>query len=111
MGMLIRSTKAIVLAVMVFFSLHYLGVDDGPAVACALVPMVLGFLNVLVSFAFGLAGLVFIVACTSALVPDWRHKAGELASWAGFGQSKPTTVNVVAPRGDKDKEAPHDKKP
>lgn len=76
--MLFNVIKAIILAVMMFFSLQYLGFPMAGSAIFSLVPLLLGLLNVFTGFAYGLTGLIFIAACATALVPDWRTKSQEI---------------------------------
>lgn len=74
--------KAAALAVMMFFSLRYLGFNVGGALIFSTVPLLLGVLNVFTGFAYGLTGFIFILACGTALIPDWQTKSEELVNWA-----------------------------
>jgi lysylphosphatidylglycerol synthetase-like protein (DUF2156 family) len=81
MGTLLHILKAAVLAVMMFFSLVYLGFNTGGAIVFSMVPLMLGVLSVFTGFAYGLTGFVFILACALALMPDWRTKTEGIAGW------------------------------
>lgn len=70
--------KAIILAVMMFLSLQFLGFSVAGSAIFSLVPLLLGLLNVFTGFAYGLTGLIFIAACATALIPDWRTKSQEI---------------------------------
>lgn len=76
--MLFHIAKAIILAVMMFFSLQILGFSVIGSMIFSLIPLLLGFLNVFTGFAYGLTGLIFIAACTTVLIPDWRTKSQEI---------------------------------
>lgn len=78
MTMLFHVVKAIVLAVMMFLSLQFLGFPVAGSAIFSLIPLLLGLLNVFTGFAYGLTGLIFIVASTTALIPNWRTQALEL---------------------------------
>lgn len=98
--------KATILAVMMFFSLRYLGFDAGGAMIFSLVPLLLGILNVFTGFAYGMTGFIFILACSTALMPDWRTKAIQLLDWALQHQG-PRYEKPVAPKPDaENKEKP-----
>lgn len=91
----LQIVKAAVLAVMMFFSLHYLGFGVWGAMIFSLVPLLLGLLNVFTGFAYGLTGFIFILACATALVPDWRTKSQGFLNWAL--QEKAKHEKLVAP--------------
>jgi hypothetical protein len=67
--MLIRLIKPIALFLIMFLSLRYLGVDTSAALIASMIPLVLGFVGVLTTAAYGVAGVVFIAAALSALLP------------------------------------------
>lgn len=95
--MLFHIIKAIILAVMMFLSLQFLGFTVAGSVIFSLVPLLLGLLNVFTGFAYGLTGLIFIVACATALIPDWRTKVQEL--W----KTAKSEVAAVQPHKDSQK--------
>lgn len=68
--MLLRILKAVVLAVVMYFSLRFLGFGRGAALIGGSIPLLLGVVNVFVRFAFGIAGICFVVAALSALLPE-----------------------------------------
>lgn len=76
--MLFHVIKAIILAVMMFLSLQFLGFSVAGSAIFSLVPLLLGLLNVFTGFAYGLTGLIFIAACATALIPDWRLRSQEI---------------------------------
>ena len=78
MAIVFRSVKAVLLAAMMFFSLRYLGFSVEASAIFSLVSLCLGILSVLSSVAYGLTGIVFILACATALVPDWQTKSKSL---------------------------------
>ncbi len=63
---------------MMFLSLQFLGFSAAGSAIFSLVPLILGLLNVFTGLAYGLTGLIFIVACATALVADWRKQAQEI---------------------------------
>ena len=86
-----------VLAIMMFFSLRYLGFKQG-AIIFSLVPLVLGILNVFTAFAYGLTGFIFILACGTALVPDWRTKVDSIINLViQDAQYNSKSEEVIAP--------------
>ena len=98
MGTVLRVLKAVVLAVMMFFSLRYLGFNTGGAAIFSLVPLLLGILNVFTSFAYGLTGSIFILASGMALMPDdWKLKMETFTSWIIQDIKKDTNVNNILP--------------
>ncbi len=82
MGTLFHVLKAVVLSIVMFFSLRYLGFSTNPSLVFSLVPLVLGTLGVLTSMAYGLTGLVFVLACTTALFPNWKNDTKEFGDFA-----------------------------
>jgi hypothetical protein len=81
--MLFRVLRSLLLASVMYFSLRYLGFSQAPSLLCALIPLLLGALNVLIGVAVAMSGLAFLVCCTFALAAD-RHvdltQVGTLAS-------------------------------
>ncbi len=73
--------KPTILALLMFISLKLLGVGNGGAVLFSMVPLLLGLLNVLTAFAYGLTGLMFILACASTIIPDWQGKSEDIVNW------------------------------
>jgi hypothetical protein len=74
-----RIAKAISLFLIMFFSLIFLGCDKHTALLVSLIPLVLGSLNILTGPAFGIAGLTFILAAMSALLPAKYHSGLDFA--------------------------------
>lgn len=79
--MLLRCLKSIIFFALLYFSLRYLGIGKNTSLIVSLIPLLLGFLNILTAPAFGIAALVFICAALSALLPakyssvaDFMHK-------------------------------------
>jgi hypothetical protein len=72
--------KPLILALMMFFSLKSLGVVNDSAVLLSLVPLLLGLLNVLTAFAYGLTGLIFILACATTLDSEWQGKSENIVN-------------------------------
>ena len=86
--------KAVILAVMMYFSLLFLGFSAAPAMIFSLVPLLLGVLNVFTAFAYGLTGLVFIIACATALVPDWKSELKNI--WQSAREQVEMNKNAVS---------------
>jgi hypothetical protein len=76
--MLIRFVKSIVLFVVMFYSLIYLGIPSSAAIIVSTIPLVLGMVGILTGPAFSLAGVVFIVAALSSLLPDEKRNLPNL---------------------------------
>jgi hypothetical protein len=74
-----RILQAVALFFVMFFSMKYLGFDKQTAILVSLIPLVLGFINVLTGPAFGLAGITFIVAALSSLLPLQYHSGLDFA--------------------------------
>lgn len=105
--MLFQVIKSIVLFFLMYFSLKFLGIASGAAIIASLIPLVLGMLNILTATAFGIAGLVFVLAAFSALLPtkylnatDFVEKAFKDVSFerrvksVTTNQGKPKKENV-----------------
>jgi hypothetical protein len=78
MDYLLRGLKAILMSAVMFFSLRYLGFGIESSVAFSMVPLLLGSLNVLSGFAYGVTGVTLIAACSLALLPELRRPVGQL---------------------------------
>jgi dolichyl-phosphate-mannose--protein O-mannosyl transferase len=94
MNILFRILKSILLTIIMFFSLRYLGVSYGTAAIVSLIPLVLGSANVLASFGFIVSGLVFIVACGSSLLPEFHFDSKEIVH---LPQSAKDMVKLAKP--------------
>lgn len=70
----IRILKALALAMIMFFSLRYLGVSAGASLALSLIPSVLGILDIMAGPAYAITAVVFILACSSTLIPEFGIK-------------------------------------
>ena len=66
----IRIVKALVLAMIMYFSLRFLGVSAGASLALSLIPSVLGTLNIMAGPAYAITAIIFILACSSTLIPE-----------------------------------------
>lgn len=78
--MLFRCIKSIIFFSLLFASLRYLGVAKEASFIVSLIPLILGFLNILVGPAFGLAALVFSCAALSALLPAEYSSAADFVN-------------------------------
>jgi membrane-bound ClpP family serine protease len=76
--MLFRFVKSIVLFIVMFYSLSYLGIPSNAAIIVSTIPLVLGMVGILTGPAFSLAGIVFIVAALSSLVPEEKRNLPSL---------------------------------
>jgi uncharacterized membrane protein YjjB (DUF3815 family) len=76
----VRIFKPLVLAVISFFSLSYLGLPTLACTAIAAIPLVLGLLSIMTSFVYSLAGLSFIAAAFSTLIPSQYSNAVDFAT-------------------------------
>jgi hypothetical protein len=70
--MVFRIGKSVILAIIMYFSLRFLGISSGASFIVSLIPSVLGSLDVMTGKVYALTGLVFIIACGSALAPDLK---------------------------------------
>ena len=68
--LLLRIVKAAIVALVLYFSLIFLGFPSGGSLIFALVPFICGSLNIMLGFSFTLTGLIFFIAATFALIPD-----------------------------------------
>jgi hypothetical protein len=74
-----RSIKSIVLFLVMYCSMKYLGINNGPAIVVSSIPLVLGMVNIMTGTAFSIAGLVFLLAAFSALLPSKYRNAADFA--------------------------------
>jgi len=70
LGIVFRIGKALVLGSLMYFSLRVLHFSVGASFFFALVPALLGSLNIMTGTAFGLTGIVFILASGSVLLKE-----------------------------------------
>ncbi|WP_124520302.1 hypothetical protein [Burkholderia sp. Bp9131] len=80
MGIVFRIFRAVLVGIVMYFSVVYLGFDKGTAAALCLIPMVLGALDILTEFGFAIAALAFVVAAFSSALPDKYGNAVEFVS-------------------------------
>ena len=74
--MLFQLVKSIVLFGLMYVSLKYLGISEDSALVVSTIPLVLGLIGgVLTGFASIIAGLVFVLAAFSVLLPAKYHNA------------------------------------
>ncbi|MQR00793.1 hypothetical protein [Glaciimonas soli] len=59
-----------------------MGISYGTSIILSLIPLVLGSISVLTSFAYMLSGLVFIAACASSLLPEFHLNAKDIVNFA-----------------------------
>lgn len=72
MPMFLRISKAILLAVLMYLSLRYLGISRATSFAISLIPSVLGAFNIMAGLAYSMTGLVFMMACGSTLMHELK---------------------------------------
>lgn len=82
MGIFFRVPKSILLTLIMFFSLRYLGISNSTSAVVSLIPLVLGSISVLTSVSYILTGLVFIAACGSSLLPELHINAKDIVDFA-----------------------------
>ena len=82
---LFRAVRSFVLALIMFFALRTLGFSPGGAVLGALIPLVLGTVDVMAATAFSLTGCIFIFAVAVALFPT---QYAMLKNLAGMGMEQ-----------------------
>ena len=72
------------MAVVMYFSLHAVGFAAGPSLAFALVPLLLGMLDVMAPVAYAMTAVALILACTAALfqIHDLKRETTEFLSSA-----------------------------
>ena len=68
--LILRIVKAAIVALVLYFSLLFLGFPSGGSLVFALVPFICGSLNIMLPFSYMLTGIIFFIAATFALVPD-----------------------------------------
>ena len=69
-SLILRIVKAFIVSLLLYFSLIFLGFPKAGSLVFSLVPFVFGSLNIMVGFAYSLAGIVFFIAALTALFPD-----------------------------------------
>ncbi|SFI17784.1 hypothetical protein SAMN04515618_112125 [Collimonas sp. OK307] len=82
MDIFFRVSKSILLSLIMFFSLRYMGISYATSIVISLIPLVLGSIGVLTSFAYMLSGLVFIAACASSLLPEFHIDTKDIVEFA-----------------------------
>jgi hypothetical protein len=96
--------KPLALCVIMFFSLQYLGFGTNASLMVSLIPLVLGFLNVLALPAYTLTGVVFIIAALSSLLPAGdrdvlKYLRTTISNVSGsWGESEPVTTKPIQPK-------------
>ena len=86
-ALILRIVKSLTVALLLYFSLIFLGFPKAGSLIFALVPFVFGSLNIMMGFAYSMAGIVFFIAALTALfpgIPDFLSKSGELVENASF---------------------------
>ena len=68
--LLLRIVKAAIVALVLYFSLLFLGFPSGGSLVFALVPFICGSLNIMLTFSYTLTGVIFFIAALFALLPD-----------------------------------------
>ncbi len=71
--MVFQVIKSVVLFGVMYWALKFLGVPEGAALITSTIPLVLGLIGVMTEVAFSIAGLVFVLAAFSALLPAKYH--------------------------------------
>ncbi len=74
LGLFFRISKALVLGIVMYFSLRGLNFSMGASFAFALVPAVLGAVNILTGPAFMLTGALFIASSSLVLLKETNVK-------------------------------------
>lgn len=78
-----RIVSSFLVALIMFFSMKHLGFSSNAAMVSSLIPLVLGSMGILSSFAYMLTGVCFIVSCGATLLPELGAGAktvGDLAN-------------------------------
>ena len=109
MHILPRIARSLILGLIMFFSVRGLGFSPGQASLAAMIPFLLGAVDVMAGSAFSLTGMVFIVSVLAHVFPVqyatfrvlsaslWEQAGGELQNTAAVsGSTSPVTgVPVV----------------
>ena len=95
--MIFQGIKSIVLFGLMYWSLKFLGVAKGAALVTSTIPLALGLIDVMTGTAFSIAGLVFVLAAFSALLPA-KYSNGidfveQIFSSAKFNKSSVVTTD------------------
>lgn len=64
----LRIAKALALALIMYFSVRFLGFPTTAALMLALIPFALGSLNIMTRFAYSLTAVVLIIAAFSTII-------------------------------------------
>ena len=92
MDLLFRVSKSLLFSLIMFFSLRYMGVSTEASIVMSLIPLVLGTIGILVHISYIITGLVFIIACTSSLLPELHVSGKDLTEMAATATTKPVPV-------------------
>jgi len=96
MDLIFRAIRAAVFALIMFFSLTYMGIPLSVAFTISLIPLVLGLVNVMTGFAVSLTALVFVVACFSSLVASFNIPFAEITTLAANAINKAKSTATAA---------------
>lgn len=75
---LFRIVRSFALAAIMFFSLRGLCLNGSAALIGSLVPLLLGVVDVMAGTAFGLTGLIFIIAVVAHIFPQEAATIGKV---------------------------------
>jgi hypothetical protein len=75
-GISFRIGKALLLGALMYYSLRMLNFSMSASLTFALVPAILGSLNIVTRLAFTLTAIVFIIASASMLLKDRNFRVG-----------------------------------
>ena len=100
--MIFQVVKSIVLFGLMYGSLKYLGISEGSALVISTIPLVLGLIGgVMTGLASIIAGLVFVLAAFSVLLPAKYHNAMEFVEKIS-GDTEFNKVDLNSDKNEKD---------
>ena len=77
---LFRFAKSVSLFAVTYFSLIHLGVGQEASIIVGLIPLVLGFINVMTELSFSIAAFIFVISAISSLLPSKYKHVAEIVS-------------------------------
>ena len=76
---LFRIIRSFACAVIMFFSMRALNFNGAASILASLIPLLLGMVDIMTGTAFGLVGLIFILAVTVHIFPNQFTALGKIA--------------------------------
>lgn len=86
--MFARTARSFLVSMIMYYSLKNLGFSQHATIAVSLIPLVLGSIDIFARFAYMLAGVCFILACGSAVLPELNAGAKTVGDLAKVGLAR-----------------------